>query len=211
MDDYSEQRRIILASGSPRRRELVTRIGLEPVVHVADIPEEPRSTETPAEYTRRLAREKAQAVGIALIGQDGLPGWILAADTVVIRDDEILEKPADDDDAIRILQSLSGRSHDVMTSFALRSRLDGRSTVESVTTEVWFRDLDEDTICRYVATREPADKAGAYGIQGFGSLLVDKIHGCYFNVVGLPISRVAAALEAVGAIDSFPLPPRQDE
>lgn len=207
MSIRTEERRIILASGSPRRRELVSRMGIEPVVRVANIPEAPEPTESPEEYTRRLACEKAQAVANALAQEDGLPEWILAADTVVVSDGAILEKPIDDEDAVAMLQQLSGRAHQVMTSFAIYSRLDERVTVDTVTTQVWFRDLDEAAFRRYVATGEPHDKAGSYGIQGIGSLLVDRIEGCYFNVVGLPISRVAEAMEGAGVVTGFPLSP----
>ncbi len=199
MSEHFEQRPIILASGSPRRFELMTRVGLDPVVRVADIPETPNAGESPREYTRRLATEKAATVAAEL----ETPSWTIAADTVVVRESEILEKPQNDEHAFEMLESLSGRSHEVMTSFAIRGP-DGQTRVETVETEVWFRTLDEVTIRHYVATGEPSDKAGAYGIQGIGALLIDRIEGCYFNVVGLPISRLAAALQELGAIEYYP-------
>ena len=202
----NQQPEIVLASGSPRRRELVERIGLSPRVRVSDIPEAPRDEESPREYTRRLARQKAEDVAQRLRSEPTWPSLVLAADTIVIHEGDILEKPADADEASAMLRRMSGNWHTVQTSFCW---LDRRSAepphVGTLDTEVLLRDLSEAFIAAYVDTGEPLDKAGSYGLQDFGSLLVRELEGSYFNVVGLPVCQVVEALEEMGRLDAHPL------
>jgi septum formation protein len=179
---------LILASASPRRRELLQQIGVQFRVQVADIDETPQARETPAAYVARLALGKAQKVAAAN------PGCVvLGSDTTVVLDDEILGKPENDADAARMLAALAGRRHQVMTAVALVQ--DDQQRVQTVITNVHFTSLSAAQITAYVATGEPADKAGAYGIQGLGAVLVDAIEGSYSNVVGLPLTETAAMLQ----------------
>ena len=182
---------MILASASPRRRELLTQIGVHFSVTPADIDETPFRGEEPAAYVERMAREKAHAIAITS-GDEA----VLGADTTVVCQGEILVKPADAVEAIAMLTSLSGRSHQVMTAVALAQGGSIRSQV--VTTQVSFRALSAQEIQDYVATGEPMDKAGAYGIQGLGAILVADIQGSYSNVVGLPLTETAAMLREAG-------------
>lgn len=180
---------LVLASGSPRRRRMLAELGLDFTLAVADIAEVAQPGESPADFARRLAGEKAAAVALRHPAS-----WVLAADTVVARAGRILGKPADSEDAAAMLAALSGHWHTVWTGFALRR---GRDVLaEVVATEVRFAELSEPLIRAYVATGEPLDKAGAYGIQGRGGLLVREIRGSYSNVVGLPLAEVIAALTA---------------
>lgn len=179
--------RIVLASGSPRRREMLEQSGLTFEVRPADIDETPRPGEAPAALVARLAAGKADAV----------PGdLVIAADTVVALGNTVLNKPADDADAAAMLAALSGRAHDVITGFCVRGP--GGRVERAVTTRVNFRPLDGSVIARYVASGEPRDKAGAYGIQGIGAMLAESVHGSYTNVVGLPLVEVLDAIAAVG-------------
>ncbi len=173
---------LVLASQSPRRAEILRQAGIPFSVRPAAVDETPREGEDPLEYVERLAEEKAAAVPYA-------PGEIiLAADTTVVIDGEMLGKPADEADARRMLACLSGRRHEVMTGICLKR---GEDLVrDSAVTEVWFGEMTEQEIADYAASGESLDKAGAYAIQGLASKYVDKIHGCYFNVVGLPIAMV---------------------
>lgn len=182
--------RVVLASGSPRRLELLRRIGIEPHVRPADVDETPRANEAPNELVARLARTKAHAV-------DRHPEEIvLAADTVVVLDAVILGKPRDDADARRMLRALSGRSHDVVTGVHAVGPAGETSAVE--TTEVTMRPIADHEIAAYVATGEPADKAGAYAIQGRAGAFVTGIVGSDTNVIGLPLATAARMLGEVG-------------
>ena len=173
--------KIYLASGSPRRQELLTQLGVAFEKIVPGIEEQRRSGESAQQYVTRLAREKAQA-GVKMIHHD-LP--VLGADTIVILNGEVLEKPRDAAHAAEMLGKLSGETHQVMTAVALA---DGRNTLDAlVVTDVTFRVLSEHDIAGYVASGEPLDKAGAYGIQGLGGCFVRKINGSYQAVVGLPL------------------------
>jgi len=146
--------------------------------------------EAPEEYARRLAREKAQAVSQQRPGET-----VLGADTIVVVDSEVLEKPRDQADAARMLRLLSGRSHRVITGVCVIKAVSSIEDVRAATTEVWMRDLSEEEIQEYVASGEPMDKAGAYAIQGIASRWIWKIVGCYFNVVGLPVPLVYRMLQ----------------
>jgi septum formation protein len=188
------QRSLILASGSPRRRELLERLGLRFAVRAADVDETPHPGEEPAAYVLRLAREKAQAAG--------RPGeLVLAADTTVVVGGEILGKPEDDADAGRMLRLLAGREHEVLTGVAVLEGVEeraGRSAAEVTRSVVRMAALTAEEIAWYVATGEPRDKAGAYAIQGLGSLFVEAVSGNYSNVVGLPIPTVYRLLGELG-------------
>ncbi|MCC7174741.1 MAG: septum formation inhibitor Maf [Bryobacterales bacterium] len=173
---------LVLASHSPRRREILANAGIEFVCRPAEIDERRRDGETPPAYVRRLARAKAMAVDA---GADEI---ILGADTEVVVDEHVLGKPSDAADAVRMLRLLSGREHEVITGICLRTS--GRVLVDAETTRVRFLALSEDEITAYAASGEPLDKAGAYAIQGLASKFIDRIEGCYFNVVGLPISLI---------------------
>lgn len=173
---------LVLASASPRRSELLRNAGIEFSVRVANIGEVPHEGEPATHYVQRLAREKAEAVPM---NPDEI---ILAADTVVEIDSLILEKPADAEDARRMLRQLSGHVHHVHTGICLRTK--DRTLSDIVSTAVYFQEMTDTDIAKYVASGEPMDKAGAYAIQGGASKFIDRIEGCYFNVVGLPVSRV---------------------
>lgn len=172
---------LYLASGSPRRQELLTQLGVSFERIVTGIEEKRAEGENAQQYVSRLAREKAQA-GVASVPRD-LP--VLGADTIVILNGEVLEKPHDADHAARMLRKLSGQTHQVMTAVALADRQHVLDCL--VVTEVTFRVLTDDDIAAYIASGEPMDKAGAYGIQGLGGCFVRKIHGSYHAVVGLPL------------------------
>jgi septum formation protein len=183
--------RIVLASASPRRRDLLAAAGFSFDVDVANVDERRRPAESPEAYVDRVARDKAEMVA-ARRPDDA----VLAADTVVLIDAEVLGKPVDADDAARMLTRLSGRAHEVLTGVAVACR----GQVDSLTarTRVWVRGLSAREIASYVASGEPLDKAGAYAIQGLASRFITGIDGSYSNVVGLPMASVAELLERYG-------------
>lgn len=183
-------RRLILASASPRRRELLAQIGFTFEVRPAHVNEDPRPGEDPIAYVVRLARDKAEAVYAELNDPEAV---VLGADTTVTLDGHILAKPLDAADAARMLRMLSGRTHRVITGVALASAKGTEVTAE--VTGVRFTALCEPEIADYVATGEPMDKAGAYGIQGLAAKWIPRVEGCYFNIVGLPLALVATMLE----------------
>lgn len=179
---------LILASRSPRRAELLQAAGIPFEVFAVDVDESVAKLEPPGEHVRRLARQKAEA-GFAL-HPDAV---VLGADTIVLVGGEILGKPRDAKDAVRMLRVLSGREHEVLTGVAIVSRRG--PVVEVARTRVWVNPLQEVEISDYVATGEPLDKAGAYAIQGLGSKFIDRIQGSYSNVVGLPVALVYRLLK----------------
>jgi septum formation protein len=185
---------VILASSSPRRRELLTLIGLRHEVRPADVDESLRPGEIPWAYAERLARAKAQASA----SPDAVS---IGADTIVVVDGDVLGKPKDAADAAAMLHRLSGRSHVVMTAIAVA--LDGEVRSEVVKVGVTFRSLRDDEIADYIRTGEPMDKAGAYGIQGYGASIVDAVDGDYFAVMGLPLNRMLRLLESAGLDYTF--------
>lgn len=190
---------LVLASASPRRRELLAQVGVAPVlVQVADVDETPQSGEDPAAYVCRLALAKARAVAARRrqAGEPSLP--VLGADTTVVLAGELLGKPADAGDARAMLARLSGREHDVLTAVALVAG--DREEVRLSRTRVRFRPLSADAVARYVASGEPMDKAGGYGIQRLGGALVAHIEGSYTGVVGLPLG------ETIDLLDAFSVP-----
>ena len=183
--------RIILASASPRRAELLRVAGIAFDVLPADVDETPHPGEQPATYVRRLAEEKARVVA-----GNARHYPVLAADTTVVAGGHILGKPADDRDAHRMLRLLSGATHEVITGVALAHRGEMHAHVES--TSVEFTEMTDDEIVWYVSTGEPRDKAGAYAIQGYASRFIARIDGSYSNVVGLPIALVYQMLTSAG-------------
>ena len=172
---------LYLASGSPRRRELLTQLGLQFERLITDVEEQRQPEEAAEVYVRRLALDKARA-GVAVAPQD-LP--VLGADTIVVLNSEVLEKPRDAAHAAQMLSQLSGQTHQVMTAVALADS--ARELDCLVTTDVTFRNITAEEISHYIASGEPMDKAGAYGIQGLGGNFVRKINGSYHAVVGLPL------------------------
>nr|WP_210396751.1 Maf family protein [Motiliproteus sediminis] len=182
---------MLLASQSPRRRELLAQIGVPLDCVQVDVDESPLAGESPAAYVARLALAKARA-GWQLAGR----GPVLGSDTTVVCDRQILGKPMDEADCVATLMRLSGRTHQVLTAVALVD--DERDAVEVVETEVAFRPLSEDECRRYWATGEPQDKAGSYGIQGLGAVFVAAINGSYSSVVGLPLQETATLLSQFG-------------
>ena len=190
-----QRRSLVLASASPRRAELLRQIGVDFTVKPAGVDERYRRGESPARYVVRLAESKAQA-GAKTAAENNV---VLGADTVVVLDDQILGKPRDDDDAVRMLQALSAGTHEVLTGVAVSvSSEPDLSQAVVVRTRVEFRALSDREISRYVATGEPRDKAGAYGIQGLAGAFVVSITGSYSNVVGLPLAETYRLLSERG-------------
>jgi septum formation protein len=185
---------LILASSSPRRQELLRQTGIDFEVMAPHINEDQRPGEAPLEYALRLASEKAQTVA-----RHRPLGPVLGADTIVVVDGEVLGKPADAADAVRMLRRLSARVHQVSTAVSL-ALPEGGADTRSCTTQVYFRKLTEDEIQQYVAGGEPMDKAGAYAIQGGAARWADRIEGEYSNVVGLPLSLVTDMLRTNGLL-----------
>jgi septum formation protein len=188
--------KVVLASSSPRRRELLNLIGIAHEVRPANLDESMRPRETPRRHAERLARDKASAVAV----RD--PDLItIAADTIVVINRKVLGKPADKDEAARMLSMLSGREHTVITAVAVSRGKKLRSAIEEV--KVKFRRLRDEEIDAYIATGEPMDKAGAYGIQGYGATIVERVEGDYFAVMGLPLVRLIGLMRDVGVFYQF--------
>jgi septum formation protein len=189
----SPSQKLVLASASPRRRELLEQAGFSFDVFTADIPEVRKPGEYPIRFVTRLAREKAEAVA----ERHRVPPEtiVLGADTIVLVDDEVLGKPQDAFDAMRMLRLLSGRTHQVITGVCLVKGRERQRAAE--VTFVRFTTLSDEEIEDYIATGEPMDKAGAYAIQGGACRWVPRIHGCYFNVVGLPLALVSSMIEGM--------------
>lgn len=185
--------RFILASSSPRRRELLTSIGIPFDVLPSNVPEEHQPGEAPEEYVARLSRDKAHAIAAKNPSQ-----WVIAADTTVLLGDQLLEKPLDPADAARMLSLIAGKTHTVYTGVTLQ-RLDQQYCETRVAeSEVRMLPLSPRDIEWYVATGEPLDKAGAYAVQGIGAMFIDSIHGSYTNVVGLPLATLFQMMRKVG-------------
>lgn len=184
--------KIILASGSPRRRELLAGLGWNFEVIPPQVDEKKIDGEPPAELVKRLAEEKASSVASRFLGN-----WVLGADTVVALEGRILGKPNSEGEAAEMIAELSGRTHSVFTGVALITP-DGRKLINAEETRVTFRPLEKEDILAYIALGESMDKAGAYAIQERGTLLAERIDGCYFNVVGLPLFRVSQMFAEMG-------------
>jgi septum formation protein len=189
--------RVVLASSSPRRHQLLELIGVAHRVQPADVDETYTSGELPDHYAERLARAKAELVS-ALYRES----VVIGADTIVVADGTVLGKPRDEADATRMLKVLSGRGHVVMTAVAVAHEATIVSMVEKVS--VTFRDLSDEEIASYIATGEPMDKAGAYGIQGYGATIVRRIDGDYFAVMGLSLVRLTELMAQLGIRYGFP-------
>ncbi|MFH1626233.1 MAG: Maf family protein [Pseudomonadota bacterium] len=192
------EKKLILASSSPRRRDLLKQIGLRFEVMPSKVEESIKSGEDPVEHVLRLAEEKALDVG-----SNGKDSSIIAADTIVLLNGEILGKPATEEEAYQMLRKLSGKEHRVITGFCVFNTNTKECTRQSVETTVVIKELSEREINGYVKTKEPFDKAGGYAIQGIGSFMVKEIRGSYTNVVGLPICELVEVLQRLGAIDIF--------
>ena len=181
--------KLILASASPRRKSLLQELGLDFKIIEAQVEEKPVAGESPQDFVMRAACDKAGDVA-----RENVASWILGADTVVVHGGRILGKPGDAEEALAVLQTLAGQKHLVHTGFCLMNGKDDVLISRVVTTEVWFYPFSRDIAAAYVATGEPLDKAGAYGIQGSGGFLVERINGSYSNVVGLPLAEVVEEL-----------------
>ena len=185
--------KFILASASPRRRELLQSIGLDFEIVPSHIPEIRGEGEAPEEYVARLSREKAAAIAI-----EHHDRWIIAADTTVLLGEQLLEKPADAGDAQRMLATIAGKTHIVYTGVTLQNAAGGYHDTRVAESEVRMLPLSEREIEWYVATGEPLDKAGAYAVQGIGAMFIDSVHGSYTNVVGLPLALLYQMLKRAG-------------
>ncbi len=215
---------LVLASQSPRRKELLERIGFTIRTVPAEIDEVALEGETPTEFVKRLAREKVLTVvdrlqatvsNLAEAGQtsqsssiltskDAQIRWIVGADTVVVLDNDLLGKPTDQDHAFDMLQRLSGREHKVITGFCIFDLLKNKEGLQAVVSTVRFKRVTRPEIEKYLGTGESLDKAGAYAVQGIGAYLIDSIQGSYTNVVGLPLCQMMEMLEEMGATDILP-------
>ena len=188
--------KIVLASASPRRVELLSSAGIEFEVIPGDVSEDILTGETPEDYVERLARAKAEDVARKTDGR-----FFIGADTIVLCDGEIMGKPEDSADAERMLNKLSGIPHEVITGFAIYDKERDGVIADTVRTRVYFKQLSDEEIRAYIATGCPFDKAGAYAIQGGAAHMVEKIEGSYTNVVGLPLCEVVETLRRMGAIE----------
>ena len=186
--------KLILASASPRRSQILLDAGIAFTVLSSAVDETPFTDESPQQLVQRLADAKADLVAARAVG----PAIVVAADTVVALDGTILNKPRSTDDARRMLEQLSGRTHSVITGVSLIRLPDAERRQLVDTTLVHFARMSSDDISRYLATEEPYDKAGAYAIQGRAGRHIPRVEGCYFNVVGLPLARVVATLKELG-------------
>ena len=198
--DSINTKRIILASKSPRRKELLNQIGMDIKICPSNIDEDKISIDNPVGYVKELARLKAENIAYLHPGS-----WVIGADTIVVIHDQIIEKPRSRSDAISMLNKLNNREHFVYTAFCICNHNSDSYTMEavskSVKTKVYFKNLTESEIEWYVNTKEPFDKAGGYGIQGVGAFIVKKISGSYTNVVGLPVCEVVEALINLNLIE----------
>ena len=189
------RQQLVLASASPRRCELLQQIGLEFQVIPSRADEHVLAGETPEEHVIRLSLNKATEVA----NRENVSGrWFIGSDTIVLCDQQILGKPRDEAHAVTMLKQLSGREHQVLSGYAIIDRETKEQRTEAVSTKVWFRQLTDDEIARYIATGEPADKAGSYAIQGLGICFVARIEGSYTNVVGLPLCKLTGAMKELG-------------
>jgi septum formation protein len=194
---------LILASGSPRRREILGQLGLRFDVRASGVDEPGPDGQSPTRYARGLAELKARAVAAHVAAEEGA-AHVLGADTIVVVDDLVLEKPVDDVDAVRMLMRLSGCAHTVITAVAVVTAGSEEWLVEHVQTRVRFADFDEALARRYVASGEGRDKAGSYAMQGLGGGLVRAIEGSHSNVIGLPASETVELLQRAGALQEWP-------
>jgi len=191
---------LVLASASPRRRDLLALVGIPCQVVPSDVAEDPLAGETPREHVIRLSIAKTMDVASK---KDVAGRWFLGSDTIVVRDGEFLGKPKNREDARAMLRSLSGRSHQVFSGFAVHDRLSGATRFGAAVTEVLFREVSDREIDGYLDTGEPFDKAGAYAVQGIGAFMVRAVFGSYTNIVGLPLCEIVEILAEMGAACLF--------
>lgn len=184
---------IVLASASPRRQELLANLGLHFEVKISDVDESLDEQIPPAQQVEQLAERKARAVAAQL-----KQGLVIGADTLVTLNNQVLGKPKDRQEAIEMIKQLQGRSHEVYTGLAVIDAATDKAVITHQATAVRFKSLTMEQIERYVDTGEPYDKAGAYAVQGKASVFIDSIRGCYFNVVGLPVAKLADVLKVFG-------------
>lgn len=197
----NDQPRVILASGSPRRSNLLTTLGIKFEVIVSDVDETIDGNPTPQEYVTGLAKQKAEAVLSRLDASQKRTTLVIAADTIVVMDDQILGKPQDAEDARETLEKLSGRSHKVYTGVAVVALdTNGRTRIQTdlAVSDVFFRKLHSKEIAAYIKTGEPMDVAGSYALQGIASCFVERIEGCVTNIIGLPVPKVVSLLRENG-------------
>lgn len=193
---YRNCKKIILASQSPRRQQYLANIGLDYIVQAASVLEEPQGTEAPDVFVLRMAKEKAEVVSA-----QHPESWVISGDTVVCLGDKIIGKPVSEENAVELLMMLSGREHEVKTGFSVHCWAESVSVSQVVTTKVQFTNFTENVARAYLATGECMDKAGAYGIQGNGVVLVQSITGSYSNVVGLPLDALLEVLLQFNVIE----------
>lgn len=192
---WMDKHRLVLASRSPRRKDLLTQMGLDLEILPANVDETMAPGLSPAAYVKILAEKKAAAVM-----RQRQQAWVLGADTIVVRDEDVLNKPGDSDEAAFMLEQLSGRTHFVFTGYAAGRHADDTLVSRAVETLVTFKALTRQEILWYTGTREPYDKAGGYAVQGLGAFMVKEIRGSWSNVVGLPVCEVIQTLVSLGAI-----------
>jgi septum formation protein len=198
-----QRHELVLASGSPRRREILGQLGLTFSVVVSGVDEPEPVAQSAEAYARDLSQQKVAAVAMRL-GAQGSSAFVLGADTIVVIDGKVLNKPLHTDDALRMLRLLSGRRHEVITAVALRRAGHEPAHSIAVSSKVQFRTLDEETLRRYAASGEGSDKAGSYAVQGLGAGLVRAIDGSYSNVVGLPACETLELLTQAGVVEAWP-------
>lgn len=196
---FRTEKKLILASGSPRRKTLLYELGIDFAVVVPDVDESRRPMETPHDYVLRMASDKGEHVA-----RRHAAAWVLSADTIVIAGERLLMKPQSENEAVEMLMELSGREHQVRTGYCLRCLSEQTAVVESVLSRVRFRAFDPAWARAYAKTGEPLDKAGGYGIQGRGGVLVEAVSGSYSNVVGLPLAETVALLAEHNVIAALP-------
>ena len=199
-------RALVLASASPRRREILSRLGLAFTVEAAELDETQHPGEQPEAYVARLALEKARAVALRMASAGPLPSTLalLGSDTTVVLSGSVLNKPVDLQDSARMLSALRGQEHTVHTAVAVLLWPEDQARVITVGTRVRFRDFSDETLAGYVASREGMDKAGSYGIQDLVAALVSELHGSYSNVVGLPAAETIELLQQLGLLSRWP-------
>ncbi|NQS76395.1 MAG: septum formation inhibitor Maf [Peptococcaceae bacterium] len=189
-------KKLVLASSSPRRAELLRQIGLNFEIITSDVDETLLPGLSPPEQVEYLARKKAEAVAREV--NSGIDGIVIAADTIVVWQEQILGKPLDGEEAFAILSRLQGSAHDVFTGIALVDTHTGGVLTGHEQTRVFLRAIEEDEIRRYIDSGEPLDKAGAYGVQGLAAIFIERLEGCYTNVVGLPLARLSLMFKKFG-------------
>ncbi len=192
----TKMKKLVLASSSPRRAELLRQIGLNFEIITSDVDETLLPGLSPPEQVEYLARKKAEAVAREV--NSGIDGIVIAADTIVVWQEQILGKPLDGEEAFAILSRLQGSAHDVFTGIALVDTHTGGVLTGHEQTRVFLRAIEEDEIRRYIDSGEPLDKAGAYGVQGLAAIFIERLEGCYTNVVGLPLARLSLMFKKFG-------------